>query len=107
MLSEKIIDCVEEMEMNIIVLKDNEYQIEFWSDAGEDVAFYINAANDQEFCDEFWNYAADFDPDEHAELYVNMRGERGVPETIKELIDDADSIKETLENTAKALCKLK
>ncbi len=43
-------------------------------------------------------HAASFDPDEHAELYVNMRGQNGVPNSIRDLIEDADAIKQMLQD---------
>ena len=42
-------------------------------------------------------HAESFDPDEHAELYINMRGKQGVPNSIRALIDDADAIKKMLQ----------
>ena len=50
-------------------------------------------------------YAYDFDPEEHAEMWVESRGKRGVPDSIRTLIDDADAIKEMAFELADALRK--
>ena len=55
------------------------------------------------FVEGFQQMATDFDPDEHAELYINMRGTRGVPDSIRTLIDDADEIKNFLIEIAEKL----
>lgn len=86
-------------------MEPGEYECEFWSDAGEDFVFYISAADDQEFINGFADYAQNFDPDDHAALYIPMRGENGVPDSARVLIEDADSIKEFLQHAAKNLRK--
>lgn len=49
-------------------------------------------------------YRADnFDVDEEAEVYINCRGENGVPSNIKDLIYDAEWKKSTLEELANNL----
>lgn len=48
-------------------------------------------------------YAADFDADEHAEMWVEFRGKNGVPNSIRALIDDADAIQEMLDELAEAV----
>lgn len=111
MISERIENKIEDLGFCINTIGEGEfgrtepieYEIEFWSDAGEDVVFYIGGLTDREFVEMFSDYAASFDPDEHAETYISMRGSRGVPETIRELLDDADGIKKTLENAAHQL----
>ncbi len=47
--------------------------------------------------------ADDFDADEHAEMWIDLRGKRGVPDSIRVLINDADSIKEFLLKVADEL----
>lgn len=79
-------------------------ELEYYSDAGEDVIIDIwHDGTKKSFIESFEKYAEDFDPDEHAEMWVSHRGEGGCPSSIRELIEDADSIKEHLETTAKAL----
>lgn len=79
-------------------------EINFSSDAGED--FYATIFFDGtwgNFVEKFREYAYTFDADEHAEVYVNLRGENGIPSSIRELIDDADMIANTLEELADGL----
>lgn len=73
-------------------------EMEFYSDAGEDFIFTVWFDGTWgDFVDNFRQYVIDFDPDEHAEMWVNSRGKDGVPNSIRTLIDDADSILEYLE----------
>ena len=47
----------------------------------------------REFYREFKNYCYNFDPDEHAEMWIKFRGKNGVPGSIRALIDDADAMR--------------
>ena len=79
-------------------------EMEFCSDAGEDFVFTVwfdGTWND--FVENFREYAIGFDPDEHAEMWVNSRGKNGVPDSIRTLINDADSIQEYLEQFSDGL----
>lgn len=75
-------------------------ELESWSPAGEDIVFDIEG---KDIPAEVAEYAEDFDPDEHAEMWVEHRGRGGCPSTIRELVDDADAIKEMLKMLADAL----
>lgn len=80
------------------------HEVEFYSDAGEDVVetvFYNGTSKD--FVRAFKEMADDFDADEHAEMWIDLRGKRGVPDSIRVLINDADSIKEFLLKVADEL----
>lgn len=48
-------------------------------------------------------YADDFDVDEHVELWIEGRGKRGVPATARELVEDAEAIRDMLNELAVAL----
>lgn len=48
----------------------------------------------------------DFDADEHAAMWIESRGERGIPSSIRTLIDDADAIKEMLKELADKLAEV-
>lgn len=64
------------------------------SPAGEDFFFYVD---NKKFAENVSEFAEEFDPDEHAEMWVKcMHSVRGVPQSIRILIDDADAIKEML-----------
>lgn len=104
------------MEELISILKKNgwevtEYedyiQIEQWSNLGEDLIEEIECKDEMEFIKEFEKIVECFDAEEHAEMYINMRGKRGVPNcTIRELLDDAEEIKQLYEKTLKDITKM-
>lgn len=48
-------------------------------------------------------YADDFDADEHVELWIEGRGKNGVPATARELVEDAEAIRDMLNELAVAL----
>lgn len=111
-LSKKIIEILEDN--NIIIIctekQDTRYytEMEFFSDAGEDFVFDIwHDRTKKSFIDAFREYAIDFDPDEHAEMWVNARNTvSGVPQSIRTLIDDADSIDSFLNDVSEQLYKV-
>ena len=70
------------------------------SPAGEDFSFEVYA---KDFPQGVIEAADDFDPDEHAEMWVSHRGERGCPSGIRELVEDAEAIKQMLKTLADAL----
>lgn len=82
----------------------NEIELETFSPAGENFLFYAQRNN---FAESIADYADNFDSDEHAEFWVEFRGKRGVPHTIRELIDDADAIKQMLTDLSEQINKLK
>lgn len=104
------------MEELISILKKNgwevtEYgdyiQIEQWSNLGEDLIEEIECKDETEFIKEFEKIVECFDAEEHAEMYINMRGKRGVPNcTIRELLDYAEEIKQLYEKTLKDITKM-
>lgn len=114
----KVMNILEYNGINIVGTERNGNmlysEIEFYSDAGEDVleSIYYGDGNGnkehmaEEFIKGFRSCADDFDPDEHAEMWIERRGKNGVPETIRELINDADWIKEKLEDVARQLDRL-
>lgn len=108
---QKIVDLLEEHDVRIISTQEQngEYvtECEFWSDAGEDVIVNIyHEESAKSFIDGWKEYSDDFDPVEHAEVWVRERGKNGVPNSIRELLDDADAIAKKLEDIADALAKL-
>lgn len=48
------------------------------------------------FITAFFNYATDFDVDEHVKMWIDDMGKDGAPETIKGLLDDSEWIKKFL-----------
>ena len=108
MLNERTMNIFEE---NDITVHDREQQngefyreIEFYSNAGEDVIETVwYDGTDEGFIKAFRQLADDFDADEHAEMWIDGRGKRGVPDSVRELINDAEEIKETLLTVADEL----
>ena len=67
-----------------------------YSPAGEDFGMTVDFEEGRQaesFMEELKSHVEDFDPEEHAEMFIPSRGERGVPSSIRELLDDADAIK--------------
>jgi len=79
---------------------DGTLELEKHSPGGEDVIFTING---EDIPAEVREYAEDFDEDEHVELWIGGRGKRGVPETVRELMEDAEAIQKMLNELAEAL----
>ena len=82
-------------------IEDGDIWIESWSPAGENLVYEIY--EDEGFVGSIKRLAADFDADEHAEMWVAGRGKNGVPSSIRELVDDADAIDKMLQDLASAL----
>lgn len=109
-MNKQLILVCERLDWNVEILK-NDVQLSKFSPAGEDFFFTVDKQN---FLTEIINYAENFDADEHAEMWVKcMDSVRGVPQSIRTLIEDADAIKEMLLELAekltirsKKLCKI-
>lgn len=99
----RIIEKADELEWACRVCDDGELEFEKYSPEGEDFIFYVSSSNPVR---EVKEYAGNFDADEHAEMWVESRGKRGVPDSIRALIDDADAIQEMLNELADALAEL-
>lgn len=93
--------------MSCLLNEATEYvsEIEFWSDLGEDVVEIVRHDGTLAgFLAGLKQLAKDFDVDDHAELYVGLRGSNGVPNaSMREFLDDAEGIKNTLTKAAEAL----
>ena len=79
------------------------------SDAGEDFGMCIDFEKDNQaetFLQDLKNYAEDFDVNEHAEMWLPSRGKGGCPSSLRELLDDAESIKKMCEELAEELDKI-
>ena len=101
----KVIDVLENNKWRVCGIyeqDDKQYaELETFSDAGEDFVVTIwYDGTGRDFANSFWECFADFDPDEHAEELIAMRGQHGIPNNIRTLIDDANSINDMLETTA-------
>lgn len=74
----------------------NYIEIRQYSPKGEDFTATIDFdANNQveSFMTDLKDYFETFDIDEHVEMWIPSRGEGGCPESISDLVEDAESIK--------------
>ncbi|MCR2050922.1 hypothetical protein NSB25_27250 [Acetatifactor muris] len=76
--------------------KRNYVELEKYSPAGEDFSIIIDFDMDDpvgSFLDNLKEYSDDFDVDEHVERWMPERGKDGCPSSIKDLVEDAEDIK--------------
>jgi len=101
-LEQKYIDILEENGWSISsYTNDGRIELKKYSPAGEDFSIIVEVENFTESIREYANY---FDADEHAEMWIEARGRvKGVPNSIRELIDDAEAIQKMLNELAGAL----
>lgn len=79
-------------------------ELSFYSPAGENVietVMYDGTEGD--FIREFERFADGWDAEAHCEILIPYRGTNGVPNSIRDLMTDADSIKEYLVEVAGTL----
>jgi hypothetical protein len=74
------------------------------TDLGEDwwVTLWYDGT-DEDFIQKFETLVDNFDPDEEAEVFIEMRGKNGVPDSIRDIINDQEWKLETLKTTLKEL----
>lgn len=101
-LMDALIDAAELLDWSVHIYDDC-IEFEKYSPAGEDFSFSIAGSEETDVVKQVREYAYEFDPDEHAEMWAESRGKRGVPDSIRTLIDDADAIKEMLFELADTL----
>lgn len=110
-LSKNIIEVLEVKDWNIYdnTEYDGRYyvEIENYSPEGENLIETVwFDGTDSGFIKGVRELANNFDPEEHAEMWIKGRGKNGVPESIRDLLDNAEAIKEMLEELADALEKI-
>lgn len=99
--NEKYLSICEELGWGITFdPEENVFELNQASPAGEDFTFYVPA---QDFVQEVSQYAKDFDPNEHAEMWIrNREHTSGVPDATT-LVDDAKDIGNMLNELSEAL----
>ena len=111
-LSEKSIEVLEAHDISLCgEISERTYnndgydvELETYSPEGEDVIIpLIYDGTEEDFIRQFERYAEDFDAEEHAEMWIEGRGKNGVPDSIKDLLEDAEWQKEMLLEVAKDL----
>ena len=72
--------------------------VEFWTDtADQDIPTEIEFdGTAEDFVKEFCEAAENYNVDEEVELFVDMRGKNGVPDTVRGILDDCEEAKKTL-----------
>ena len=100
-LDKKIIEVLECKDWKIydVTEQDGKYyvEIENYSPADENIVKTVWFDGTTEgFIDGMKELAESFDVDDHVEMWVGERGKNGVPETARELLDDAEAIKNML-----------
>lgn len=99
-MNDKHREICENLGWKIIECSDGDYELEKWSPAGEDIIFDVSA---KKFVESVREYADSFDVDDHVEMWISGRGQRGVPSTVRELLEDAEAIEKMLDELADAL----
>lgn len=108
-LHDSILDILEENDFSVCSIDEQNgetvAELEWYSPLGEDVIVTIwYDGSDADFIRKFQDYAEDFDAEEHAAMWVNSRGGgNGVPNSIRDLLDDADAIDAKLCEVARYL----
>ena len=96
-----LLDTIEAQGWRYDIGDDGSIEIGKYSPEGEDFFFEIEG---KDIAAEVQKYYEDFDPDEHAKFWVEaMDRVRGVPQSIRTLIDDAEAIDNMLMELANAL----
>lgn len=94
-ITKEQIDICEELGWRVRIDSDGDIELENWSPAGEDLVFYVEKGDD--FAKAVSRISEDFDVDEHVEPLVEIRGTRGVPSSVRVLVDDAYEIEKMLD----------
>ena len=87
--------------------RKNCVELEMFTPEGEDMILTIWYDGTEEgFIKAFNTYANEFDAEEHAETWIKCREKNGIPSSIKDLLEDAEWIKNTLMDVAEELNNL-
>lgn len=114
-LSKRIEELLEEYNFNLcgeIIKRYNDkgkydIELETYSPEGENVIVsFIYDGTEEDFIKQFKKYANDFDAEEHAKMWIEIKGNNGVPNSIKDLLEDTEWIKDTLMEIAEKLNNL-
>lgn len=100
---EKFLEKAEELDWSYTLYKEKKgctyAELEKYSPLGEDFSMIVHFSEhnpEGSFLEDLRNSYIGFDPDEHAEMWIENRGENGTPNSIKDLINDALDIEEMI-----------
>lgn len=99
---ENLLAYIETLDWNVYCDGDGWVELSQFSSAGEDFSFTVSENN---LIEDIKDYAESFDSEEHAAMWYDagQSGVRGVP-SFPELVEDAESIQEMLNELAMDLC---
>ena len=99
---ENLFAYIETLGWNVYRDGDGSVELYQFSPAGEDFGFTVSESN---LIEDVKDYAESFDSEEHAAMWYDagQSGVRGVP-SLHELVEDAESIQEMLNELAMDLC---
>ena len=101
-LPEHIEDAIEEQGWSIHYTDDGCVELESFSPLGENLVETIETDG---FVEKLRDHARDFDPDDHAAMWIEARGKvNGVPESVIDIAKDALDIEDMLCDLANAVC---
>ena len=75
---------------------DDYWCLETWSPLGEDLVIEANG-DAKAFIDEIKAVCDNYEADEHARLWISNRDGNGVPQSVKDLVEDAEKIEKMYE----------
>ena len=96
-IDELLIKLLEENEFNILGYEDGCIELQRYTPADEDwiITLYFDGTLSG-FCNAIDEFYEGFDVDEEVELFVEVRGQRGVPSSIRTLLEDQEWKEEQL-----------
>jgi hypothetical protein len=95
------IEKIEALDWRIYEPADGSIELEKHTPAGEDFTIYINP--DDDILTTIDAVYSSYDPDEHAAELIPYRGQRGVPATIRAILEDAEALQKMLHDLTAAL----
>lgn len=101
----KLLDVAEKLDWSYEVC-DGYVEMNKHSPAGEDFSMCICFDSEnpvKSFINDLKDYSEDFDVDDHVEMWIPGRGERGCPSSISVLVEDAKAIRDMIEELAVSL----
>ena len=107
---EKFLEKAEGLDWSYNLYKEDDnctcVEMEKYSPLGEDFSMTIYFDKEDSvntFMDGLKEYYLDFDPEDHAARWIENRGKNGTPDSIKDLLNDAEDIKEMIDELIQCL----